>query len=75
MEVTLLGWDETPEETHAKVDEILARNTQEPKICISCQELITDRQTLVTTSHGPYHGWPMTCLEGRSDDDIPWDQK
>lgn len=57
--------DETPEELHVRVDEILARNSQKPSVCIVCLEVITNRQTLVDTIHGKYHGWPMTCMDGR----------
>lgn len=68
-------WDETPEEKHARIDKILAINSRKPLTCISCGEIITDQQTAVSTPHGYYHDYPMTCVEGREDRDIPWHQK
>jgi hypothetical protein len=68
-----LHWDETQEEKKLRVDEILLKNSQPVLTCITCLELITDRQTAVTTEHGTYHGPPMTCVEGRQE--TPWWQK
>lgn len=71
-----LHWGETPEEKTARVEEILQRNSQEPLVCVACLEIISDRQTAISTPYGPYHGAPFTCVEdGRSDDNIPWYQK
>ena len=70
-----LHWEETPEEKHERIDRILVKNSQKPLVCISCLELITDQQTMISTSFGPYHGAPFTCEEGRNEKDIPWYQK
>jgi adenylate kinase len=70
-----LHWDETQEEKRARVDKILKLNSEKPLVCVSCQEIITDKHTLISTPFGPYHGTPFTCEEGRSDRDIPWYQK
>lgn len=69
-----LNWDETTEEKHARVDEILERNSN-PLVCVSCLEIISDRETAVNAGFGYYHGAPYTCVEGREDSDIPWWQK
>lgn len=70
-----LHWEETQEEKHARIDKILAENSKPPMVCVSCLELISDRQTAISTPYGPYHGAPFTCIEGREDKDIPWYQK
>lgn len=57
--------DETPEELRIRIDEILKRNSKEPVFCICCLEEITESHSLVETIHGPYHGLPKTCVEGR----------
>lgn len=68
-------WDETPEQKKARIEKILKKNSKEPTVCVSCLEVISDQDTLVNTPMGPYHGRPFTCVEGRSDRDIPWWQK
>lgn len=62
---TLIDPNELPEDRHARVDDLLKKNTKPIPICIVCKEQITARHTLVETIHGPYHGWPLTCQEGR----------
>lgn len=69
-----LHWEETPEEKHARIDKILEENCKRVVICISCGEVISSNQTVENTPHGPYHGSPMTCVEGRNELNIPWDQ-
>lgn len=59
----LVDPNESPEEKKARIDEILRINSTPPAICIACKELITHNQTLVSTNHGPYHGWPLKCVE------------
>lgn len=63
----LLEPNRTPEEVKANVDRIIELNSRPIPICIVCKNQITTRQTLVETIHGPYHGFPMTCLDGHSD--------
>lgn len=71
-----LHWDETPEEKSKRIDEILKRNSEGPSVCVACLELISDRETAISTPYGLYHGPPFTCEEdGRDDKDIPWYQK
>ncbi len=70
-----LHWEETPDDKSARVDKILALNSQTPLVCVSCLEIITDRETVVPGPMGPYHGYPYTCVEGRKDGGIPWYQK
>lgn len=74
MAITL-HWDETPEEKSKRIDEILRLNSKEPQICVTCLELISDNETAVIGSAGPYHGAPRDCVEGRKDENIPWHQK
>lgn len=66
-----LHWEETPEEKHKRVDEILEKNSN-PLVCITCGQLITDRQNAIKSQHGPYHGAPMACVDGRQE--LPWYQ-
>lgn len=73
--MSLLHQKETAEERKLRIDAILEKNSQPPMVCISCLELISDRETAVSGPMGPYHGYPYTCVEGRSDEDIPWYQK
>ena len=65
----LLDPDRTPEEVRANVNRILALNSRPIQICICCLEQITNNQTLVSTIHGPYHGAPKNCVEGREGED------
>lgn len=64
--------DLTLEERHRRVDEILARNSEPPKICISCLEEIPDNHSIINSRHGYYHGLPRTCEDGRPEH---WSQK
>ena len=59
----LVDPNESPEDKKARIDKILEINSTPPAICIACKELISRNQTLVQTPHGPYHGWPMSCIE------------
>ena len=70
-----LHWEETPEEKKLRIDKILEENSKPPMVCVSCLELISDRETAVNAGFGYYHGAPYTCVEGREDRDIPWYQK
>ena len=72
-----LHWEETPEEKHKRVDEILRKRTRKVVVCVSCNEAITesDMDNVISTPYGPYHGAPFTCIDGRDDVDIPWYQK
>lgn len=57
--------DETDEERHERLTKFLDEQAN-PKICVSCRQPITSKQTLVTTAWGGfYHGAPLTCVEGR----------
>lgn len=69
------SWEETPEQKHERIDKILEKNTIADFICVACKEPITGTQKLLSTEHGYYHGAPMTCVEGRSDSDLPWWQR
>ena len=53
------------EKLHDRADAILAEHTKTYPVCIVCKDPITEKQNLVTTVHGPYHGLPMTCTDGR----------
>lgn len=68
-------WEETPEEKHARIDRILEKNSEKPLVCVSCLEIISDRETAINAGFGFYHGAPYTCEEGRKEKDIPWYQK
>lgn len=68
-------WEETPEEKHERINKILEERTRKPVVCVSCNEVIKDPETAISTPYGPYHGAPFTCVEGREDNDIPWYQK
>jgi len=70
-----LNWGESPEEKKARIDRILEKNSQKPLVCVSCLEIISDRETSIPGPMGPYHGYPSTCVEGRDDRDVPWYQK
>ena len=59
----LVDPNESPEEKKARIDEILRLNSQPTVICFACKTPITTNQTQVTTKYGPYHGFPMTCIE------------
>ena len=57
--------DEPDEERHERLTIFLDEQAN-PKICVSCQQPITSKHTLVTTAWGGfYHGAPLTCVEGR----------
>jgi hypothetical protein len=73
--MTFENWEETPEQKHERITRLLERNARADPICISCQNPVSSDQPLLTTEHGPYHGSPFTCVEGRKDEDIPWWQK
>lgn len=51
-------------ERKERVDQILASHTDVKK-CISCGELILPGTPIIKSIHGPYHGAPKTCVEGR----------
>lgn len=70
-----LHWDETPEEKHERINQILERNTKPDTICVGCGAVISDEQSLIETAHGAYHGAPNNCVDGREEKDIPWWQK
>lgn len=59
--------DETPDEAAVRIDELLAKNSYAPLICISCLEPIPFGAAMIPTIHGPYHGAPLKCVEGRPD--------
>ena len=70
-------WEETPEEKHERVNKILERNTRTPVVCVSCNEVVAEKDlsNVISTPFGPYHGAPFNCVDGREDSDIPWYQK
>ena len=72
-----LHWDETPEEKHERINKILEERTKKPVVCVSCNEVVADSDLdkVISTPYGPYHGAPFTCVDGRDDDDLRWDQK
>lgn len=70
-----LHWEETPEEKHERINQILERNTKPDTICVGCGLVIFDEQSLIETAHGAYHGAPKNCVDGREEKDIPWWQK
>lgn len=59
----LVDPNESPEDKKARIDEILRLNSTPTVICYACKSPITNNQTLVSTKHGPYHGFPLTCIE------------
>ena len=59
----LVDPNESPEEKRSRIDELLRLNSQPPVTCFACKEPITKNQTQVDTQYGPYHGFPMTCIE------------
>lgn len=61
----LIDPNETPEERKQRVDKILEKNTRKPRTCISCMNPILPNQAVIETIHGPYHGLPLTCVNGR----------
>lgn len=61
----LIDPNRNPEERKARVDKILEKNTEKQRLCISCMEPILSGQTVIETIHGPYHGLPLTCVNGR----------
>lgn len=38
-----------------------------PKLCICCREAVRKGETVVESVHGPYHGSPRNCVEGRDE--------
>lgn len=72
-----LHWEETPEEKHERINQILEKRTRKPVVCVSCNEVVADKDldNVISTPYGPYHGAPFTCVDGRDEDDIPWYQK
>lgn len=57
---------ETPDQRHARVDKILEKNTTPLKKCITClQPIDPEIHNLVDSRHGAYHGYPLTCVDGR----------
>ena len=55
------------EKLHDRADAILAEHTRTYPVCIVCKDPVTEKQNLVNTVHGPYHGLPMTCTNGHDD--------
>ena len=56
---------ETPAEAEVRIDKLLEANSKPLPRCIACMEPITKDQRLVESIHGPYHGLPLTCVNGR----------
>lgn len=69
MEKHLLDPERTPEEVRANVDRFLELNSRPLRFCIVCKNQITKNQSLVETPHGDYHGFPMTCIDGREEEE------
>lgn len=61
----LISPDESPAERAERINKILERNTQKPRLCISCMNPIRDDQAVIESIHGPYHGLPLRCVDGR----------
>ena len=57
--------DETPEETQERIDKLLEEKTKPERLCISCMEPIRANDQVIESMHGPYHGLPRTCVNGR----------
>lgn len=51
-------------ERKERVDQIIASHVDVKK-CISCGDPIQPGTPIVESIHGPYHGAPKTCVEGR----------